>query len=86
MTRWHDQPAAWTAFATSSESSRLDTGASRSSGYKPAHELHRTTKSLLLRVAPDIADTFAELAEEDGDDEGRDVQRVGDAGARSSCS
>jgi hypothetical protein len=37
------------------------------SGYKPEHEANRSSKGrITLRVAEDVAETFAELAEEDG--------------------
>lgn len=38
----------------------------RTSRYVPEHEATRTTKQVLLRVAPDVAETFEGLAEEDG--------------------
>jgi hypothetical protein len=38
----------------------------RPSGYRPEHEANRQTTMVSLRVAPDVADTFADLAEEDG--------------------
>ena len=36
------------------------------SGYKPEHEATRGTTAVLLRVAPEIAETFAAIADEDG--------------------
>ena len=38
--------------------------ASRPSGYRPEHEANRKTARVLLRVEPEVAKTFAALAEE----------------------
>jgi hypothetical protein len=40
--------------------------ASGPSGYKPEHEANRSTTMVSLRVEPEVAETFAGLAEEDG--------------------